>query len=217
MRCFLAGVYDETAVPRLNFKIADVLIMIFQKSPSAITSSTVTITGQSEASMRQERDLRRPRFRGGFALRLVDGQVWSLPTPDEPVDATVMPGASWRGPDYRALLSALAEAGDESELFLAELALAIHLITWNYEVDGPDLVDIFDDRDGDRARAELSLALHALATAHLRSAAGRPGLGLDQGLGWPDPAAPRPAWGFVSRFLGLRWIRRARDTADQIA
>jgi hypothetical protein len=42
------------------------------------------------------------------------------------------------GPDYRSLLRAVREAGDEAERCLAELALAIFLLGCNYELSPVD-------------------------------------------------------------------------------
>jgi hypothetical protein len=124
--------------------------------------------------MRDERARRRPKFCSGIDLQLADGQVWSLPVPGEPigeVEATGGDGGSkvtWEDRRYGSIIRAIVEAEDEGDLFRAELALAIHLLNWNYALDPDDFEDILDDHGEGRRRADLSNALNRLAMAHLR-------------------------------------------------
>jgi hypothetical protein len=117
-----------------------------------------------------ERTRRRPRFRPGIGLRLADGQVWTFPMPGEPIgEAGPGPGdreATWNSRGYREILRAALDAEDEGESFRAELALAIHLLDWNYALDPDDFEELLDDVGDDRRRSDLSAALHTLALAH---------------------------------------------------
>jgi hypothetical protein len=121
--------------------------------------------------MRLERTRRRPRFRPGIELRLADGQVWTLPLPPEPIgEAVPSPGdreVTWDDQGYREILRAALDAQDEGELFRAEMALAIHLLDWNYSLDPDDFEELLDDRGDDRRRADLSATMRTLALAHI--------------------------------------------------
>jgi hypothetical protein len=124
--------------------------------------------------MRDERSRRRPNFCSGIDLRLADGQVWSLPVPGEAtgeVEAALEAGdsrATWDDRSYRAIVRAVLEAEGEGDLFRAEMALAIHLLSWNYVLDPDDFEDLLDDCGERRRRVSLTYALNQLALAHLR-------------------------------------------------
>jgi hypothetical protein len=124
--------------------------------------------------MRDERARRRSRFRPGIDLRLADGQVWSLPLPSGPLgegDSALFHEGSestWDDRNYAAIVRAALEAEDEGDVFRARLALAIHLLNWNYDLDADDFEDLLDDHGESRRRADLSRALNRLALAHLR-------------------------------------------------
>ena len=167
--------------------------------------------------MRDERDRRRPSFQPGLGLRLADGQVWSFPVPADFVDGPAGPSRAWDGPDYRGILGALAEAEDEGERFRAELALAIHLLSWNYEVDREEIGALLDDQDGGRIGVDVARSLGELARAHVGSSGGR------------RPVDDRrPAWAAlgdgirrlidgVARGLGRRAARPANGRAGLTA
>jgi hypothetical protein len=135
--------------------------------------------------MRDELAHRRPIFCPGIDLRLADGQVWSFPRPAElggEGEATLDQGgseATWDDRSYRAIVRAALEAEDEGDLFRAEIALAIHLLHWNYTLDPDDFEDLLDDRGESRRRADLAHALSTIAQAHFRPfalpARGEPG------------------------------------------
>ena len=76
--------------------------------------------------------------------------------------------ATWDDRSYQAIVRAALEAEDEGELFRAEIALAIHLLHWNYTLSPDDLEDLLDDHGESRRRADLSHALSTLAQAHFR-------------------------------------------------
>jgi hypothetical protein len=124
--------------------------------------------------MRDERANRRPKFCPGIDLRLADGQVWSFPQPAEPMgegEVALDQGdseATWDNRTYRAIVRAALEAEDEGDLFRAEIALAIHLLHWNYILDPDDFEDLLDPHGESRRRADLTHALSTLALAHFR-------------------------------------------------
>ena len=157
--------------------------------------------------MRDELARRRPGFQRGLDLRLADNQIWSLP---EPSPAGTDPGAEssatapWDDSDYRAILQAIAHADDAGEHFRAEVALAIHLLRWNYEVDGADLEELLDDRGDEPTGHLLGEALDRLAAVHL-------GFPDPRGVGEPDPGADSWKDWFLRR-LGKpgSWLPRDR-------
>jgi hypothetical protein len=121
--------------------------------------------------MRDEHARRRPTFCPGLDLRLADGQVWSLPLPGPIGEGEAAPeqGCSeptWDNPRYKAIVRAGLEAEDEGDLFRVEMALAIHLLHWNYNLDADDFEDLLDDHGEIRCRNDLSHAFHSLAQAH---------------------------------------------------
>jgi hypothetical protein len=121
--------------------------------------------------MRDEHAQRRPTFCPGLDLRLADGQVWSLPLPGPIGEGGAAPeqGRSeptWDNPRYKAIVRAGLEAEDEGDLFRVEMALAIHLLHWNYNLDADDFEDLLDDHGEIRLRNGLSHAFLTLAQAH---------------------------------------------------
>ena len=147
--------------------------------------------------MGNERARRRPGFRSGWQVRMADGQAWSLPVPELEEGTQGKVESGWDNPSYRAILRSVAEAEDAGELFRAELALAIHLLRWNYQLDVNDLHQLLDDQEEEgRPRVGLGEALHALALAHLGVGGHRTPL---DPLGDREKRAGGP----------LRWILRA--------
>jgi hypothetical protein len=57
------------------------------------------------------------------------------------------------------------------------MALAIHLLDWNYALDPEDFEELLDDAGDDRRRSDLSAALRTLALAHSRGIAPLAGAG----------------------------------------
>ena len=107
----------------------------------------------------KEDALRRSRFCPGLAIRLADDQSWNLPDSD-------CPGIS--GPEYDSLVGALQEAGDDDDRLLAELALAIYLLDYNYRFSPDDYAAVLDERSGEGPSSVLRESLRAVATAHVR-------------------------------------------------
>lgn len=119
---------------------------------------------------------RRPDFKPGVSVRLADGQFWILPVParcaaaDPSIDATPEI-SSYR--TYELLLEAITEAVDDSDQFLAELALAIELLGTNYALGHEDYRSLLTFDPLDPARSSLRTDLHSVAIMHLRLGFGR--------------------------------------------
>jgi hypothetical protein len=168
--------------------------------------------------MRDERARRKPGFHPGIDVRLADGQVWSLPVPIEQLDQDAHGRArtklAWNDPTYASIIGAVTDAEDPGELFRAELALAIHLLDWNYILDPDDFEELLDDRGDFRQRQELRSTLHTLALAHTRTV--NPANGddpqKDNSLRQDDGRPPISQ--FVSRILGRLGTRGSRGSAD---
>jgi hypothetical protein len=158
--------------------------------------------------MRDEQARRRPSFLPGLGLRLADGQVWSLPIPADAEGDPAVSSMAWDDPGYQAILRALVDAQEEGERFRAELALAIHLLSWNYNVDRETLGVLFDDQEGERVGVDIARSLSELACAHL-------GVGTVSGRVQADPRSIlddlrdeiRRLVQVASRSLG-RWLGR---------
>jgi hypothetical protein len=114
---------------------------------------------------------RQPGFRSGLSVRLADGQFWTFPVPS--VRNTAESGADLDeegppSPTYDALLRAMGEADDDSELFLTELAFAIELLSRNYRLGAAEYRGLLSFAVSDPARSSLRNDLHGLAQIHLR-------------------------------------------------
>jgi len=104
-----------------------------------------------------EQARRRPGFDPGIAIELADGRTWWFPGPDpRPAD-----------PDYGALIRSVVEAEDMSESCLAELALAIMLLTQNYDLMASELQSLLTFAPRDRAR--MHAAFSDLAATHVQA------------------------------------------------
>src|SRR3954454_218699 len=107
--------------------------------------------------MPREYVLRRPGFHPGHAIRMADGQEWTLPGPG-------CPGIS--GAEYESLLAGLSEAEDEPERLRAELALAIYLLDRNYRLTPEDFTSLLGCPADDDRLARLQAGFRAAAAAH---------------------------------------------------
>lgn len=121
--------------------------------------------------MLDEKTRRRAEYRPGQAIRLADGQDWTFPAPPDPdgLDAGG-PAASCDafGPVYEALIHAVCDAEDWDDARRCELALALYLISHNYELDAPDYQALFGFEPGSAELARAQAAFHALAADHAR-------------------------------------------------
>jgi hypothetical protein len=105
-------------------------------------------------TMVDEQALRSPTFEEGTRIRLADGQAWSFP--DHP---------PYREDDeHQLVLTAIGEAEDESERLRAELALAILLLSRNYNLTPADFEAILGYAPDDPALGQMQQAVRELAT-----------------------------------------------------
>ena len=141
-----------------------------------------------------ERLSRRPSFRDGVKIRLADDQIWILPAPPKPSESE---SASF-GTEYMGLLHAIHEAEDRSEQRLAELALAIFLLGYNYCLSPSDYEYLLGFTPEPPEPTASQLAFHHIAQEHLHSC-------LDACRGSWDSTPVVPTPGRISRFLA--WLR----------
>lgn len=146
--------------------------------------------------MLDERARRRAGFRGGRGILLGDGGEWTFPAPAE--------GASEWDPELAGLIGAVSEAEDRADRLRCELALAIALLSRNYELGPAEYRTLFGFRPGGAELAGAQAAFRALAMEHARAQEGRaaPRLvgastGRGRPLGWAGVG-----WGRVRAGLG---------------
>src|SRR4051794_3064968 len=125
-------------------------------------------------SMRDERKMRRPGFLDGPSIRLGDGQLWAFPSPDGIASASDHGAATRTASDaavdleFEATLRAVIEAEDEAEQLRAELALAIYLLSRNYDLGPADYRAILGPPSSQTLEA-MKQSFHQLAMDHIRS------------------------------------------------
>jgi hypothetical protein len=106
---------------------------------------------------------RRSPFRPGRKIRLADGQLWTLP----------VPGPEWSDKahsnrhEYHGLICAIAQADDDAERCLAELAFAILLLDQNYCLTPADYQQLLEFPAKSRESAAWEIALGHLILEHL--------------------------------------------------
>jgi hypothetical protein len=157
--------------------------------------------------MLDEMSRRRADHRPGTAIRLADGQCWTFPAPPDPgpeADATGGFESS-----YDALVRSVLEAEDCDEGRRCELALAICLLSHNYELDSFDLQGLLSFPANSPELSRIQEAFHALALEHIQALQAR------------QPAAvPEARRGRVGSLLrnGLRfWTGRRAAGAIELA
>ncbi|MEO6809479.1 MAG: hypothetical protein ABI353_10260 [Isosphaeraceae bacterium] len=92
--------------------------------------------------MGSEVELRSPSFLGGLPIVLGDGQEWAFPGPRELFDVNGQFNS-----ELLSLLEAIREVQDESERLRGELALAIQLLSLNYELRPDDFTRLLGGPD----------------------------------------------------------------------
>jgi hypothetical protein len=112
-----------------------------------------------------ERLSRRASFRDGMKIRLADDQIWIFPAPPKSSDLE----STSLGTEYTNLLHAIVEAEDSSDRYLAELALAIFLLGYNYSLSASDFEYLLDFKTELSETTTSQLAFHQIAQEHLRS------------------------------------------------
>ncbi len=121
-----------------------------------------------------ERTRRRPDFGAGEPIVLADGQAWHFPRPVVSLFPIVGPdgrladlgGRATFGRDYDDLLRQLHTAPGPVDQLRALFALAIDLLTRNYELTGPELSRLLEYRDGDPENASTWSRIAEVATGN---------------------------------------------------
>jgi hypothetical protein len=111
--------------------------------------------------MFNERTYRSLSFQDGTEVRLADGNVWTLPA----AAALLEQGETLNRVDegLSGLLGAIPEAEDRSEQLRAELALAIHLLGWNYRLGPNEYRTLLEFAPGSPLLGTSQQAFHAVA------------------------------------------------------
>lgn len=135
--------------------------------------------------MIDEKSHRREGFLPGTTVPLADGGFWILPSAPSKSIATTRFGT-----DYDSLLEAITVAEDEPERLRAELALAIHLLSLNYELEPEDYKAILAFPPNSSALHDAQHVFRSVAQEHIAIRRGVPG-----------SSTPRRNW--LSRLLGL--------------
>ncbi len=151
---------------------------------------------------------RRLRFRTGTPITLADHQVWTFPAPTADLESASVAAEG----EYLGLIHAILDSEDQSERRLAELALAIFLVSLNYQLSSGQLAELFSF--GLRS-PELVESQRAFRTARARSHPGARearrarcnGTGSRPGLA----ASPSPRHGLDSQ------PRHPPQVADELA
>jgi len=127
--------------------------------------------------MLDEQGARAPEFRVGRHIRLADGQRWMFPSPPAPRGAPRETGASTSDTaltdaEYVSLIDAVESSEDEPDLKRAELALAIFLLSRNYDLNASEFERLFDFGQMTEGSSEAQEHFRELAMDHVRSARG---------------------------------------------
>jgi hypothetical protein len=121
--------------------------------------------------MLDERTRRRADYRLGTGIRLADGQCWTFPAPLVPSgnDPDAMTAGRADLTTYVALIRAVIEAEDRDDRRRCELALAIWLLSYNYDLDPADYQMLLGFAPGSAALARSQEAFSTLAFEHAQS------------------------------------------------
>jgi hypothetical protein len=154
---------------------------------------------------------RRSRFQPGTPICLANNQEWTFPARSDDAEFAVEFAAA----EYLELIHIVQEAEDQSERRLAELALAIFLISLNYELSSTDLANLFTFQPRSQELVASQHAFESLARDHILSLA-RPGEP-HQLVPSPGPERRRPghralAW-LRSRWLTRKWLSSRKGEA----
>jgi hypothetical protein len=151
--------------------------------------------------MPEELRRRRAGFCQGPVIRLADGQTWVFPAPAEDAARS----EEIFGPGYTALVRSVFEAEDRPEQLRCELALAIRLLSHNYELAPAEYRALLGFQPDSPELAQAQAEFHALALDH----AGRL-LGPVQDAA---PVAAQPSGWRLFRSLSRLWSGGQRRPA----
>jgi hypothetical protein len=128
---------------------------------------------------------RRAGFQNGEWITMADGQEWLFTNPPAPgVDA-----------EYDGLVEGLLEAEDAAEARKFELAIAIFLLSRNYQPSPRDFEEIFCFGNNLAARDSAQEAISTLISSNLEPRRRR------ADNGWSSPGVHRPTGRAVPAFL----------------
>jgi len=148
---------------------------------------------------------RTPSFRDGVKVCLADGEEWVFPA------APKSPGATLFGSEYDGLMQLIIQAEDVSEQRLAELALALYLLAFNYALSPSEFEDLLTFHLDSSEAATAASAFHQIAQEHIhpslevsrassKGASDLPTQGrLNRAFTWLREHAPFVRWRFESR------------------
>ncbi len=163
------------------------------------------VFSRGEKGVVDELSNRRSRFQPGNPICLANDQEWTFPAPAADLEFAVESAEA----EYLGLIHVVREAEDQSERWLAELALAIFLIGLNYQLSSTDLENLFTFQPRSQELTNSQHAFESLARDHIRSLVRRRKLPLPA----PFPRAEgRPpgrrvlAW-LRSRGLMRKWLQ----------
>jgi hypothetical protein len=100
---------------------------------------------------------RRSAFQGGAWIKMADGREWLFSSPP----------ALGVHADYDALAHALLEAEDRTEARKCQLAIAIFLLSRNYEPSPSEYVKVFYFGSDDAAQSSAEEAISSLIRSNL--------------------------------------------------
>lgn len=143
---------------------------------------------------------RRAGFRDGPAIRLADGRTWIFPAPPEELTVSSDPALA-------GLIRAVFEAEDRPDRLRCELALAIHLLSRNYDLTSAEYRTLLRFRPGSPELSQAQGDFHNMAVLNAMRL-------------WPAaevaPASPAPARSGWLRGLSRLWGGR-RAVAGSLA
>jgi hypothetical protein len=107
--------------------------------------------------MVSEKARRRAEFQAGTGIKMADGQEWLFSSPPPPgTDA-----------EYDGLVEGLLEAEDQNDARKSELAIAMFLLSRNYQPTPREYEEIFSFRTQDATRSSAQEAISGLISADL--------------------------------------------------
>ena len=118
--------------------------------------------------MYHETESRRSGFLGGIPVQLANGEFWAFPGPRE-----LSSEGATRDSKLSGLLEAISQSEDFAEQSRMELALAIYLITLNYDLTPKGYLEVLGDGADVRVREQLRACFHDIARRHAEAVVSR--------------------------------------------
>ncbi|QDV39692.1 hypothetical protein [Tautonia plasticadhaerens] len=118
--------------------------------------------------MLDEKNQRRPDAVLGRPIRLADGQRWIFPDPPTRPGPGEDETGGLRESDYLAMVAEVAESDSQPDRLRNELALMIHLLTRNYDLEPADVKALLRFPEDDPGHAEFRDVSRQVAAEHVR-------------------------------------------------